>query len=319
MISPGPQWDEKVNEINKQQYSLRYVYNEGTLRLTVEEYPRIKSRLYAEASLPKLLWGHNVTVPTLDQVVEAVKILEHDVTTVSPNVVVPPVSGWSLSRADFCYAWTVDDPDAYIIDISRTLKKKAQGQKIVGYANQGGGHGVMWGTKPHMMKLYSKHDEVSANIKFIDRARCTLTTDAVIALASRVLRFEDSLGRQQLERSVLKGKPTIGLLIDYLRKHGNGYIAECWKTFTEHWDPSEKLAVLARLKSSCSSNAQAISLWDWWSNVSSFGTEDYKSLTGMPRATFNRKLAQLKKAGVGLGCETSLIPLAITIPADAQL
>jgi len=107
--------------------------------------------LVCEVSLPKLLFGQNVSLVYEAQLAEAFEMLSQfvrDKTGVAGNV-----ASWNVSRVDYCYAWQVGDLlPSYLEAVSR-LSLSRHNRRCVN------GDSVAWLCKSNRIQFYSKFEE----------------------------------------------------------------------------------------------------------------------------------------------------------------
>ncbi len=219
---PGPEWtvhywgrgDDEGGQ------SMRYTYNGpgrkrgrgkaiGTVRLTAGSAPYQPGRccLYAECCLGAVLYGHNVRTLTLAECRKAFRELERYVAEVMPNLPgpPPPVDTWSVSRCEFSYDWIVPDPNAVVDDTWPVLPghTRRSAQRI---KHPFGGDAWTVSGRGASFKLYNKEAETKKQIAGgeIDRERCRLSDEELMALAAGRLRFEYLAQREALADTILR-------------------------------------------------------------------------------------------------------------------
>jgi hypothetical protein len=242
------------------------------------------------------------------------------VAAVAPNLSVPPVDTWSVSRCEFSYDWIVDDPNAVVDDTWPALPThvKRSAQRIKNPFN-----GEGWVVSGHggSFKLYNKEAAVRKQIERggIDRERCRLSDDELMALAAGRLRFEYLAQREPLRETVLRvTPPTVGHLLGHLESEGSRILSEKWDYLTRNWRPTADSQVVRRLRAHYSS-CTAVALLDFFVHVRlRGGVEGYKRYMGSPDSTVRRKLKQLRDAGVGMGTDEEIPRLTVPVwPASS--
>ncbi|MES4792051.1 MAG: hypothetical protein C4321_02870, partial [Chloroflexota bacterium] len=114
---PHDGWVPRYVHWNREARVQEYHLNSSDARLTLK-YLGPTPTMLVECSLPRLIWGHNIHLLGLAEFIQAAGKL-HDLITEATPEEVPPLEFWALSRVDFCHAWRVADPFAYINSMSK--------------------------------------------------------------------------------------------------------------------------------------------------------------------------------------------------------
>jgi hypothetical protein len=301
-------------------YKHQSAYNR-TIRLTLIAHPHLRPRLEVETSLPKVLRGENITPFTLADCRDALGLLHAYVVEVAPDLPVPPVDTWEVSRVELAHAWTVENPDAYIHDLTPTVRARQDAALRHHIKNHHGGSGLerIGASNGWKDKLYNKAAETEALIaeRKIDRRACRLSDDQLRALARGVLRYEYTLERDEIRSSLLAhGPATVGRLLHHLETQGNAHLARRWQDFSRHWVPCADADVVQRLKARYPTACTALRLMDFWYHANGRGLEAYRQVTGISDKLLAERLKGLREAGVGFGQQHDLPRLEIPAVGD---
>lgn len=287
----------------------RYFCSAGTVRLTVQQNWDGQVRMRVEASLPKIIQGHNIVILNAAQIRDACAVLHQEVIRLASDSVVPPVEEWGLTEVHWCYAWRVDSPGAVINALAETSPHSKAQRKTREDDGHGGftfrrqprsGHGD-WSEQ-----VYDKGAETLALLQKgkIELASWGLSQTAVEEMARGVLRFE-VITRKQMLRGVLGTPPTIALLHNYLDKHGTALLSDRWDRLTVNWRPTSTSGVAQKLRV-CYPNSTATNLFDFWHAVTHIGVSEYRQFTGIDADKWRRQVRRLKEAGIGLGDQVTI-------------
>ena len=193
-ILPGTNWDSTTTTFGLVSRH-RYFTTESTVRLTLQRNRDGRVRMRVEASLPKFLQGHNITIINAAQIREACALLEREVRNLAPLVTVPAVAEWTLTEVHWCYAWRLDSPSTII----STLADIAPHSRAHRITREDDGHGgYTYRRQPRSGRgewseqLYDKAAETAFLLQKgrMDIERCELSSEQVTELARGVLRFE---------------------------------------------------------------------------------------------------------------------------------
>jgi hypothetical protein len=313
-VQPHEDWIGHGIEVGGQKHVDRWTYNSGTLRLTLKHLGP-QATLFVEASLPKLLWGHNITLLTLGDFIRASGELHRLVTAATPHHDAPPLEEWSLSRVDFCHAWGGVEAARYISSIGPTLDCTAR-QVTVHYHNPslGGDTLERRSGRSWTELLYNKAAETHHALRSMRPKPDEEARKALLGLAEGVLRYEVQMGRKALKKH-LGEAPTFGDLSLHLATQGNTLIRARWEHFTKDWMPMDHETVRGKLLERYSDQpAVAKRLFCTWLAVNTMGRNEFASAFRISRDTMRRDFDQMEQAGVFVGTGAGLEPLAVLDP-----
>lgn len=300
--SPGRGWDQIKTSKNGHD-RVKYILNNRSLRLTLMDYHYVGPRVTAEFSLPKLLHGHNIIDFTPSEIRDAFMGADDVLKGVMADLPTPSVFEWTVQRADFCTSSTIDNVDARINDIRSTIKVR-KSQVLDSYVNKGGGAGFsLRGASIHE-RLYNKRSETQHLIRSgkIDKLTCKVSAKELQALSEGLMRYEIEMNAEALQ-PLLGSDRSVSSLIKFIERDGEEFIKRRWEKLTREWDASPRQDVAKLLKSAYPQ--AGCSLHDFYFHINSLGIEEYKATTGIPESSLQRKLKQLRDAGIRLGTITS--------------
>lgn len=166
-----------------------------------------KTSLTVELSLPKLWYGHNISL--LYDFRAALGYLRDKLREAFKVRTLPQVDDWIVGRVDFCYAWGLPTPEAAkaMIESLKRLKypyKQPQHRE----------NSAFWPGKTYSVKIYNKLEEFRANDlrKLIKSKANPDWVDHLEQKASGVIRFEIT-GRHKFLRRL--GITTVRDLLGY--------------------------------------------------------------------------------------------------------
>lgn len=321
--SPGLGWHSTdAHYPNQQRTSQWYSYRDQYLNLTLKNEGKTGSHLWVQASLPKQEHEHNLVLPgTPDECRALLARLHQRVDELAPEIAVPPVEEWKVSRVDFSHDWPVRNTTAYVLSIAPAARKhKARGAAL--WRNP---HAQGWSLTEtgdgYKQMLYDKTAETQRLLEEWERLPerqpdAEWAADRLREFAQGHLRYEVGIRRAQNVGRVLRGEATVKNLLAHLEGEGLTYLAAQWERLTRNWNPMPTSEAIRRLREAYGDSGgyaagKICGLADFYVHVSGVGLEAYQSLTGINQKTLNGKLARLKKAGLGLGTGTGLKRLTV--------
>lgn len=301
-VMPGDTW-ECTTTTRGPDIIRRYACHVGTVRLTVNQHRDGRRRMRVEASLPKVLFGQNISLLNAVQVTKAIIALQSEVKRLSSYVTISPVATWELSEVHWCDAWCVDSPSAVISALAATVPQtKAQrttrendGRGGQTYRRQPRGARGEWSEQ-----IYDKAAETMALLAKgkIDLGKCGLSAEQVEEMARGMLRFEVVTRRKAL-RAILGPEPTVARLYDYLAANGSAFIQARWDRLSANLKPTP-IADVARDLRANYAVCTAADLFNFWVAVSQLGVAEYQQLTQVAPEKWRRQVNRLKEVGLGL-------------------
>ncbi len=311
---PGAEWEPRYVHVDGQPHVDRYVRNSRHARLTLKHIGP-QSMMLVEASLPVLLWGHNITLLTLADFIQASSNLAALVTAATPDEEIPPLEEWSLSRVDYCYSWNVGDPWRYTASINSALDcTRRQETKYHHTPKYGGDTLERFGGKSWREILYNKWAETQASLKDARPRPDDARREQLLDLAQGILRYEVQ-ARRKLLKTHLGNAPTFADLACDLAQNGNAFLRAKWQDFTKDWKPMTEETTRHRLLLHYRGDpAKARRLYGFWLALNALGRAEYVTAFQVSRDTMRRDLAALEAAEVSLGTGNGLEPLEIADP-----
>lgn len=182
-------------ERSHKQCSLRFFYHNGQnihlFALLNEKLP--KHALYAEFSIPKLVYGHNVYLYYPEQILQLLEGIRTEMSECF-KVKFAPVSEWVIHRLDLCYAWKLPSQE-----IAQALLEALRGYS---YPRKKTNHyetSIGYRGKAYSGIFYLKHPEFMdkdfENLHDIDSE----LAEALKTTSQGLLRFEMQLRKAKLD------------------------------------------------------------------------------------------------------------------------
>lgn len=270
---------------------------------------RIKNcTLNAEFSVPKLVFGHNISLIDKAKTIEGIETLREAITRefeISP----PPYKEWEIYRVDLCYAWKYKEKSQASRVLSILKNLRYLNFKIHTYPTS-----IMWVGQDYSIKFYEKnaefinHDfkELHKNPKSFDRAY------NLLEFSQEVLRFEVSMKKKHLN-----GLFGDRLRIDELLKYDlEGILSRyLYKVIRVENNMMGILKVQKVLETKFPPD-KAVRLFTFYTNYYSDKPEERAFIIkNFDRRTIWLYLKNLREAGVGLPSDNSDVQLDLNIPS----
>jgi len=257
-----------------------------------------------ELSIPKYVYGHNVSLITVEQFNSACKDIERDLREIVG--IETDTLSWIIQKIDFCYSWKLNSQDEL-----NTYLKIFQNLDYSRKTTYRYGTSVMYVGSAYSVKSYSKYEEyLKHDLKELGKLNPMLAYE-VRELATNVLRFEVSLKKQQFQTVFGKQTPHIAditeeTIVSYL----NSYLTKLLKITNTKISKND--GIYKKLISEYGEvrGRDMFEKYRLWSSSDPTDKEAFKSYSYPNRYKF---IKALNKAGVSLIGDTDF-DFKLTIP-----
>lgn len=260
-----------------------YVYKKGTLRLV---YISLWQKLFAEFSIPKLLYGSNVYM-FFDIDTHLLKRSFKQAIKEALGLSLPDISTWDVNRIDFCYNFLLGSSTDVRNYINYIKLRKPEYFSAKEYDSS-----AFYWNKSHSVKFYNKALEMQARGEKIEY------------WMKKILRFEVTLRRRKIrELFFINGNNKT--LADLLKSPvGKEILNKYLEKLCLNQKPMGKTDMIDRINSSGERPSTISKLLDYVNIVNNGGESAARELLGRNYLTRKKKLAEL-----GLG--SFFIPVSI--------
>lgn len=296
-IATGSDW--RSTETRTKFESVRHDFYEYLgVRFTISTRSGRGQWLSAEASIPKLIYGHNVGIVDSSEVKKSLDWIRTAILTLPFASRLPPLEEWKVSRMDLAYAWRIGDVEQVITDIYPSVRKTNSSDLIIFRDDHTDGMTLILDQTTLQRKLYDKGEQVKADKavrSFSQKDRISL-----VSFAQGVMRFESRVDRRRIRRTIFKGDMLASDLVPYIEVNAEADLKRDLAGVCRSWRPATEQAVVASLMKEFGSR-RSRALLGIYTSVESMGIERYQKLTDANKEVLRRDLAALRQAGVGFG------------------
>lgn len=272
---------------------------------------------YVEYSVPKILFGHNVSLVKPNRIRESV-ILIKDLIEKECEISLDDYLSWNVHRLDVCYAWKFKDDDEALHVLKALSVNEYQRKKAVFRDTT-----TEYKGSAYDIKFYLKHPEfIKHDFKRFKRIKEMDMGLTLIEETKGVLRYEATLRKEQVEAEFGE-KATIEDVEDYdeVLRVLNKYFSTFIKGFNSRFMDMYKVK---RMLFDTYSNQRANNLFEFYLNYyhpDKTVRESYRIVCReeMHRSTTYRKRSFIKKAGVGIPNMGFEIDVLLSIPSNNEV
>jgi hypothetical protein len=280
------------------------IYKDSIFQVLPIGHENNPARISVQASLPKIIHGHNVVPLDLEETGQAMKIL---LTKVSESIKLPEVPAMDVchvSRADFVYDWIVDSPEAYISVLNKFAMVRGNHSLMVWKNGQDKGTTIKSGSSQQKLIAYNKEAEVAF------RSKTGFVSQSEQDLAKGRIRVEYGVQRRAWIRVLGKTSPTMAELDSYLSLNGSNALAQKLTNFTDGWGDSSLEDAIVKLNE-VHGPTRGRQLSGTFALVRSLGVNNYKQICSPSASTWYQFRHALRAADVSLTDSDGLEPLVI--------
>lgn len=255
--------------------------------------------LVLEASLPKMILGHNVIVLTLEESALALRELVAEARALT-SLDLPPVGDWAVRGVELCHVWELDNPQIALSALQSHVRTRG-GDHTLRTAAEHGGLTLDWGAKQWRARVYCKGGEVRAKRKEMElvEGENVPTLDELAESADRTLRFEVFLKGIPLCKW-LSGNKSVRSMFGRLEQDGHAELERRWAEAFGHieWIGFEEVA---KRLFEVHGETKARHLLDSFVHISTVGETVWAATTRAKPHVLRDLRKGLSKAGVTLG------------------
>lgn len=282
-------------------------YN-ATVTISTQDFTYV----YLEASLPKIIYGHNVKLLYPSEIPSALqKIEDAFINRYGMYGDIPSYKEWEIQRIDPCYGWKFDN-DSEVVQALRFLHNQDYPLK--------GNHWykdetVTFGSKTFSVTFYNKQVEFLNQYKKLIENGFSKEAEEGLSLSKGVLRYEVRLRKTKLSKVVGKQKMNYKDLLN-LEFYYN--ILNACLTKALHNPNRNSLSnyeAMKRLRSMYKKE-KAANLFNRWKTYYSTepGIKEILKDNSNP-TTIARYLKDISLAGVGIPDNSCSLPFDLSIPS----
>jgi II/X family phage/plasmid replication protein len=264
--------------------------------------------VYLEASLPKIVYGHNVKLIYPCDIPDILQIIEDEFIKKYGDIC--HWDKWEVQRIDPCYAWKFDSTDEAIriIRFLRTLEYPMKNEHW--YKDET----ITFGGRSFSITFYIKEPEFQKQYRKLLKSGFTNEAEEALTLSKGVLRYEIRMFKAKLSKIV-------GRQIIYCQDLFNvdlfyNALNACLTTMLHNSNRNSLSDHVALEKFKSLYKDRALRLFCFWKTYYLENKYMKGLLTEYSNATtIARTLKDISKAGVGIPNSSSLLPFDLSIPS----
>jgi hypothetical protein len=262
----------------------------------------------AEASCPKLAYGHNVGVLDPKGAEVALSVFAEAIATLPFSRNLPSIDEWRVSRMDLSHAWRVSNPSGFIADVSRFARGRIRSKEVFASGDHGNGMTLMIDPRGKKRILYDKGQQIKTEIA--NQRIAKVTDQALLDFSDGVIKFESRANRRRIREVLFKNDMRASHLELYLRVRSLDDLRKDLHELVRSWRPTNESEAIARLHASFKP-LRARALFGVYAGIQQVGIDEYRKKLVTNSELLRRDLSDLENAGVGFGDIAHTIELDI--------